>query len=195
MGAEVMRQFRQDPASVGYDGLVAAWLEVDSQAAWYRVLLALEVDARHGDLQRYAKDVGVQPGTMYDYRSVGRAYDVQISGRPEISFAVAKALMGQPDRLELAKRETPWTQDQARALVAERARKELPAGKPGSGQPRSSAPDKSAESPGAAHQDPEHQDPEHQDPPPGPAAKPAHVHRWVQVEVCASCYQPREESS
>jgi hypothetical protein len=73
-----------------------------------------------GKLEQFAADVGVSYATVRDYRSVAEKYDIQMSGRPDISFAVAKALMGLDDRLKLAAREEPWTVKEARELAAAR---------------------------------------------------------------------------
>lgn len=108
----------EDPASLPYDGLVAAWHEVESRSAWFKARLAAAV--AKGDLGRFAADVGVDYLTVKHYRSVAEKYPAERFGRPIFSFSVAAALMAQKDRFALVSREEPWTQDEARRLVASR---------------------------------------------------------------------------
>ena len=70
MGADV--ELYEDPASLPYDGLVAAWHEVESRSAWLKARLAAAVPK--GKLKRYAADVGVAYSTVAGYRSVAAAY-------------------------------------------------------------------------------------------------------------------------
>ena len=135
MGADV--ELYEDPAGLPYDGLVAAWHEVDSRSAWLKARLAAAVPREK--LRQYAADVGAAHSTVASYRSVGKAY-ATISDVRNLPFAVAETLMGQEDHLELAGRGEPWTVREARELVAERARAALPPGKRGRGRPRKPEP-------------------------------------------------------
>lgn len=104
-----------------YRDYVHAWLTVDAQSTWYKVQLAMDVEDKYRALTTYAKDIGVSVNTLYAYRSVGLAYGDQLQTflRGKVSFAVAKALMGQPDRAELVG-ESDITKAKAEKLVRER---------------------------------------------------------------------------
>jgi hypothetical protein len=131
MAADV--ELYEDPAGLPYDGLVAAWHEVESRSAWFKARLAAAVP--RGKLKQYAADVGAAYSTVAGYRSVAVAY-AKVSDVRNIPFGAAEALLAQEDRFELVSRAEPWTVREARELVAERARAALPPAKRGPGRPR-----------------------------------------------------------
>jgi hypothetical protein len=113
VGADV--ELYEDPASLPYDGLVAAWHEVESRSSWVKARLAAAVPL--GRLERFAKDVGVAYATVTHYRSVANAYPAVSFGHPKVSFGVAAALMAHPHRFELVSGEKPLTVGEARKLA------------------------------------------------------------------------------
>jgi hypothetical protein len=114
-----------DPAQWSHDEFVAAWQENDDRSTWNRALLATAYQGAHGDLKRYADAVGASCQTLKNYRSVVKAY-AELGGIPKSTdvgtfpFGVADALRGQQDRLELVRREQPWSVEEARLLVQSR---------------------------------------------------------------------------
>jgi hypothetical protein len=119
---EKFPQVPEDPASLPYEGYVAAWRYVENRSRWLKARLAAAVATAYGEktLKKLAADVGVAYPTMAMYRKVGTEYPAQYSDRSEFSVSVANVLVSQPDRLELAGREEPWTVQEARELVAVR---------------------------------------------------------------------------
>lgn len=116
MGA-VIEPYRM-PEQPSYEDYVDAWRQVDNRSAWFKARLAAAVP--EGKLHQFAADVDVSYNTVKDYRTVAEKYPPDEVGTSLPSFGVAKALMAQDDRLELASREQPLTVREARKLVAER---------------------------------------------------------------------------
>ena len=63
--------------------------------------MALEVEVKYGqgDLQRYAKAIGMEHGTLENYRRVARAYE-KSRRRENLSFTHHVEVAARPDRLD-----------------------------------------------------------------------------------------------
>ncbi len=108
-----------------YERLVKAGREVMSQTGWMLGDLAIQVERIFAEsvLKNYAHDIGVSPQTVYNARTIARAFPE--ATRPEaLSFSAAKALAAQPDRQQVAERRPEITVAEAKELARARGDQE-----------------------------------------------------------------------
>jgi hypothetical protein len=106
--------------SSNYEQYVAQGLQARKNlhaSQWVLGALARNVEIEYGKrtLQKYAKDIGVEYGTLRNYRATFEAW-LNAAGRPE-NFAIATALNSHPDRYQVVARFPKLTFRQAREIM------------------------------------------------------------------------------
>lgn len=88
---------------------------------WKLGQIADRIQPKYGKatLEAFAHEVGVNYKTLLHYQRVYRAYGVEISERPEISFSAAAVLVKHPDRVRLLTEKPTMTYREAEERMEE----------------------------------------------------------------------------